>query len=407
MARTELTEELQRSAHDRGPVDLVIGITGTPDVGALYERAGACLQGLSANAVVAYAGGSEAESGGFARNGVGYASYPMPNTAGSFVFWQDMTAAQRTVLALAREWQARACLVIHSDLGALDPETVKLMAEPVLLGNSDLTMPIYPTRKYEALINKGLLAPFCRALFGRRVRFPLSYDFCASGAMLGKLTESDPGGGGGEPRMLWPSNTVVMNGGQIAQAFVNVHHASQTNGMDLAAVLTELAAALFNEAEAGAAFWQRVRASQPAPRYGNPIAPAEDADPIDCSSLVESFVLGSRNLEEVWRLVLPPATMLELKRMARLDVEHFAMPDALWARIIYDFALAYRMRRLSRSHLLGALTPLYLGWVASYANAVGAATTKEANQRTEDLARAYEEQKPYFVSRWRWPERVG
>jgi hypothetical protein len=99
--------------------------------------------------------------------------------------------------------------------------------------------------------------------------------------------------------------------------------------------------------------------------------------------------------------------MLELKRLARLTPEQFRMPDALWARIVYDFALAHRMRRMSRSHVLGALTPLYLGWVASYTQEVGAATGEEAERRLESLARAYEEQKPYFVSRWRWPERVS
>ena len=54
------------------------------------------------------------------------------------------------------------------------------------------------------------------------------------------------------------------------------------------------------------------------------------------------------------------------------------MPDELWARIVYDFALAYRMRRLSRTHVLGALTPLYLGWVASYTQEVGGVTAQEA-----------------------------
>ena len=57
--------------------------------------------------------------------------------------------------------------------------------------------------------------------------------------------------------------------------------------------------------------------------------------------------------------------------------------------------------------LLGALTPIYLGWVASYAQEIAAATVDEADARVERLARAYEENKPYLVSRWRWPDRTG
>ena len=33
---------------------------------------------------------------------------------------------------------------------------------------------------------------------------------------------------------------------------------------------------------------------------------------------------------------------------------------------VFDFILAYRLRTINRGHLLGALTPLYLAWVASH-----------------------------------------
>ena len=83
------------------------------------------------------------------------------------------------------------------------------------------------------------------------------------------------------------------------------------------------------------------------------------------------------------------------------------MPDELWVRIVYDFALAHRLRTMNRGHLMGALAPLYLGWVASYAQEVAALSPFAAEQRLEQLARAYEEGKPYLVSRWRWPDRFN
>jgi hypothetical protein len=76
-------------------------------------------------------------------------------------------------------------------------------------------------------------------------------------------------------------------------------------------------------------------------------------------------------------------------------------------KIIYDFALAHRLRTISRAHLLGALTPLYLGWVASYVQEVANLTNVAAEQRLEQLARAFEDNKPYLVSRWRWPDRFN
>jgi hypothetical protein len=100
-------------------------------------------------------------------------------------------------------------------------------------------------------------------------------------------------------------------------------------------------------------------------------------------------------------------TLLELKKLTRCAPESFRMPDELWVRIVYDFALAYRLRTINRGHLMGALTPLYLGWVASYVQEVAIRSPLAAEQRFEQLARAYEEGKPYLVSRWRWPDRFN
>ena len=81
------------------------------------------------------------------------------------------------------------------------------------------------------------------------------------------------------------------------------------------------------------------------------------------------------------------------------------MPAALWARMVYDFVLAFRLRTLNRGHLLGALTPLYLAWVASHLLVVESGVPPE--QHVEETAAAFEAEKPYFVSRWRWPDRFN
>jgi hypothetical protein len=207
--------------------------------------------------------------------------------------------------------------------------------------------------------------------------------------------------------LLWPVTHAAINSYQVCQANVDVHHATQTEGLELSAVLTSLVGSAFSEMETYAPYWQRVRSSQPTATSGNIIQQVSDGEPVDAKPLVDSFVLGSSNLQEVWGLVLPPVTLLELKKLARCAPESFRMPDELWVRIIYDFALAYRLRTINRGHLMGALTPLYLGWVASYIQEVATHSPLAAEQRFEQLARAYEEGKPYLVSRWRWPDRFN
>lgn len=405
MSAIEFPAELSKKIEETGPVDLMVGITGP--VGEDLCAKSASLDGVAARTVIAYAGIGESAPLGCSAQALQLTAYPLRASASSFALWGDVAEAQRYILELAAAWGARACLILHNDLAALTPETVRALAAPVLDGKCELVMPLYPHGKYDGLITNCLLAPMSRALFGRRVRFPLSFELCASGRMAARIVKDASSRHENGRQLLWAANLAAMQNGQIGQAAVSVEHTIQSEGIDLSAILTELAGSLFQEAETYAANWQHVRGSQPVPRFGDVAVLKQDTHPVDPRPMIESFVLGSRNLEELWRLVLPPATMLDLRRMARMDAASFRMPDALWARIVYDFALAHRMRRVSRSHVLGALTPLYLGWVASYAQEVSGATAEDAERRIEQLARAFEEQKPYFVSRWRWPERVS
>jgi hypothetical protein len=122
---------------------------------------------------------------------------------------------------------------------------------------------------------------------------------------------------------------------------------------------------------------------------------------------VETFQLGNRELQEIWGPVLPPSTLLELRKLSRLQPEQFHMPDELWVRIVYDFALAHRLRTISRDHLLRSMTPLYLAWVASYAHDLQTSAAVSPERRLERLSLAYEGDKSYLVSRWRWPDRFN
>ena|SRR5690348_17278659 len=121
--------------------------------------------------------------------------------------------------------------------------------------------------------------------------------------------------------------------------------------------------------------------------------------------MIEAFRLAYTNLHEIWSLVLPPNSLLGLKRICLAPAESFHMPDSLWARIVYDFILAYRLRTINRGHLLGALTPLYLAWVASHLALTSHGMPSE--KHIQDLAAVFEADKPYLVSRWRWPDRFN
>ncbi len=417
MAAIEFAEETRQQAERIGSADIVIGLAGPVAAEELRTRAAQMIPSLgpsltSLRIVVAWPSPG-AESAGASLNGSNphaLTLFPFtPPAASAGEFWAPVSAHQRAVLALAATLNARVCIVLGSDLAALDAHNLQLFAYAVLERQCGLVMPIYGAGKYDGLINTGILSPLHRALFGKRIRYPLSYDFAASGALCSRLAGISAGSNHNDNALLWPVTVAATHTSQAAvgQVHLDAHHQTAAGGLDLSAVLSQLAGSLFQEMDACAANWQRIRGSQPSPIWGN--APAEEADgqPIDTRPMLDSFLLGSKNLDEVWRLVLPPNTLLELRRLTRLAPDQFRMPDELWAGVVYDFALAWRLRTISRAHLLGALTPLYLGWVASWAGEVSALSRAAAEQRFEQLAHAWEDKKPYLLSRWRWPDRFN
>jgi hypothetical protein len=97
---------------------------------------------------------------------------------------------------------------------------------------------------------------------------------------------------------------------------------------------------------------------------------------------------------------------VDLRKLTELPAERFRIDDRLWAGIIYDFAIGYALRVMPQDHLLRSLTPLYLGWLASFLNEVGSAPSERVEQRVDQLCLAFEAEKRHLIARWRWPERL-
>ena len=123
---------------------------------------------------------------------------------------------------------------------------------------------------------------------------------------------------------------------------------------------------LFRETGRTAVVWQKVHGSEVVPVFGQSPEVEAAIAPVDARRMIESFRIGYKNLREVWGIVLPPSTLIELRKLHVVADDGFRFSDEVWARTVYDFALGYHYRRMNQDHLLGALTPLYLGWVASF-----------------------------------------
>ena len=146
--------------------------------------------------------------------------------------------------------------------------------------------------------------------------------------------------------------------------------------------------------------WRNVLGSLPAPLLGVPFEAGLEPVPINLGPTFASYQQGVRELLPVYQSIISPLQLESLQAAAALPEGEFALSDELWVAVVYDFALGYRRRVIDREHLLRSLTPLYLGWVASFARQAENESAAQVEARIENLCLVFEQFKPYLLNQW-------
>ena len=319
--------------------------------------------------------------------------------------------AMHAVMSAATRLGSRGCVI--ADAGSmLSPDMIVRLAEPVMIEEGlDFVSPYHDRAPHEGALTKGLVYPFVRALYGARLRQPAAAEFGCSARLLDRLLEEDLFDGEGAQAGIdvWVTTAAAAGGFRLGEAMLGPRPPSLPGdeAPDLTTTLRQVVGALFADMELRADTWLRVRGDVPVTVLGasRPTPPAAVTS-AEVERRIESFRLGCRDLRDVWTWVLPPKTIVQLSRLAEAPLAAFRMDGELWARIVYDFALAYRMRALPRDHLMGSLVPLYLGWLGSFLLQLVEEDDRHSGDQVERLAAAFEAQKPYLIARWRWPEQL-
>ena len=419
MASTGLSSNVHEPDAEAGRADIVVGLTShnAADTIAAVMRAAshglASFSGRTARFVLADAGSTDgtlqAARDAVARGalveleyerGPAFATLPYHGQPGR-------AAALRAVLQAARTLDAKVCIVLDAAMQQLRAGAIEPLVARVLTDGFDYVSPFYLRHANEGALTKGIVYPMFRALYGARLREPAASEFGCSARLADHCLEQDFWDAELAPIGidLWLAAAAVCGDFRICEAAVGPRGARGT-AVDLTTTLAQVLSALFADLERRVDVWQRVRASAAIPVFGTPPPLDSDAPPLNVSALVDTFRLGNRELREIWTWVLPPRTIVELRKLTETPPDRLRFDDRLWAGIVYDFALGYAFRAMPRDHLLRSLTPLYDGWLASFVLQTRDATPEQVDGRVEQLCLAFEAEKRHLISRWRWPERL-
>ena len=310
----------------------------------------------------------------------------------------------RTVLAAGLALGARTIVMLDSDVLSMTAGWLRALADPVEKEEYALVLPVYQRGRYEGTLTHTLVIPLLRALFGRRLLHPLAESFGCSAVAADFLLKQDVWGAEvtRQELELWIPVAAIERGLPIGQAVLGPRAVSpRARPAPLGPTVGHVAGALFQLAERFESAWLELSGSEAVPTFGSLPEPLLTGHDVDTERLLLGFRQGVRDLLPIWERILAPENLGDVLALGDSATDHFRFPDHLWARVVYDFLLAFRARVVYRHHVAQSLAPLYLGRAASLILGTRAGPASAVTLAGERLGQVFEEQKPYLVDRWR------
>jgi glycosyltransferase involved in cell wall biosynthesis len=302
--------------------------------------------------------------------------------------------------------KARSVVVVDADLKSITPEWIKHLCEPLFSGFSYVA-PLYVRHKYDGTITNGIAYPLTRALYGRRVRQPIGGDFGFSGK-LGRIYLEGKGWDmavGNFGIDIWMTTLAINQRVKICQSFMGRPkvHRTKDPGAKLGPMFRQVVGTIFSLMTPFESFWTKVRYSRPTAIYGFGLGEVEMPPKVkvDEDNLLHKFRMGFDQYSATWRYLLAYDVYRKLLEIRDMKEREFNFPTDLWARVLFDMAVAYRDSAMDRDGMMDSLIPLYFGRTLSFVKRTRRMSIKQAEDAIEDDCITFEMAKPYLLRRWK------
>lgn len=313
----------------------------------------------------------------------------------------------RNLFRATVELEAQAAVVVDADLTSITPEWIRYLAEP-LFAHYDYVTPIYVRHKYDGTITNHIAYPMLRTLYGKRVRQPIGGDFgfsqkLARAFLSSKIWTEHVAHFGID---IWMTTIALARHFKVCQAFLGSPktHRVKDPSEDLSPMFIQVVATIFDLMIEFEFLWKYISESSPTSIFGFGLGVMEQPPEIQINAekLFQSFQEGYHQYKELWKSIFPPSEWLDIKKLVRIkESQRFYYASSMWARIVFNFAVAYRnTSEEEREDLIRSFIPFYHSRILSYINKTLHHDTREAEEYLENIVRIFEREKYYLIERW-------
>lgn len=311
--------------------------------------------------------------------------------------------AFRSIFEAAVTLEAKACMVVDSDIRSITSDWVFHMLSPVLEKGYQYVTPVYCRHKYDGTITNNIVYNLTRSLYGKRIRQPIGGDFAFSGEVAAyyikqPVWDTEIARFGID---IWMTTQAIVDNFKICQSNLGVKiHDAKDPATHLAPMFRQVVWTIFNLMEKNESYWKGIKKSEPIETFGSEFCLEPEPIQIDLEALIYKFKVGFKQFGIFWKDILDSKSYSVLKRASRMDSNDFTISVEAWIHILYELAATFHYWPMNRNKLIDLMTPLYQARVASFVRESKNMDSYEAETLVEKQAEAFEENKKYLLKLW-------
>ena len=312
-------------------------------------------------------------------------------------------SAFRAIFEIAKALGVKACIVVDSDLRSIEPWWIERLAGPILKGDYDYVTPYYIRHKYDGTITNTVCYPMTCMLYGVDVRQPIGGDFgfsakLAESYLAKDVWNTDVARFGVD---IWMTTTAINEGARICQARLGAKvHDARDPAATLGPMFKQVVGTLFRLMGLYEDNWRKVKESQQVPFYGEPVEAEPEPVQVTLRAMIDAMRAGAQKLGPLWQEILDRENFSLVNRIASQGYDEYDFPAEVWAKVVFDFAVAYNKSDITPADVIEAMTPLYFGRVAGLVIETLEKTNVQAEEVILAQAMTFRELKSYLIDRW-------
>ncbi len=310
-------------------------------------------------------------------------------------------AGVMTIFEIAHECDAKMVVLMDGDLLSIKPRWLPMIANPIVYGRADLTVPYYIRDKNDGVITNNLVYPFTRALYGIDVRQPIAGEYAIS-RNLYELLRNHP---------LFPPDfgidIFILTVAAAERMYVKEGlfslkiHESTTHYLEPEKFLIPMFRKVTGEMFELAKYYEEYWATHPIPFKTKYYRECFSQKPIpvkvNVPDMKKNFRKEFETSKEIIKQYIPESILKELENIVDNGQE---FDSEIWTEIVYNFASSWKQAKTDEDKykLLDSLKTLWLGRFVSYAKKVEDMDINSAEIVIQKQAEIFEEKFDYLRS---------